>query len=503
MPLQTLRVEPGLVLDDTPSASKGRFIAADRVRFDDGRAQVIGGWERLSLTDLGGVCRGVISWVCHGGIHRLAFGSHDRLEVLLNGSVSDITPSSGFAAGEIDGLAGEGYGTGAYSAGTYGSGTGTPTTPQLWSMEQWGGNLLVSARGQGLYEWALDTATPAAAVSGAPTNITSMFVTPERFVVLLGTTEEVGAAYNPMLVRWCDQEDNTGWTTTATGEAGEIALEEGSRLIGGMPGNQEHLIWSDTSLYAMRQTFDDLIWSFPIVGRNCGLLAQNAAAIIGGRAYWMGQNAFYVYDGSSVQPVVCPLDRDVFQNISPGQSEKIFAGVNEQFGEIWWFYPDDRDGTECSRYIMLNTNDGTWSSGIMDRTAWCHSASLRHPVATNSDGKIYMHEIGETADGGVIGASVETGLVDLADGENMLYVRGCMPDVADQEGALRLTVYTRETSRGTETVHGPYNLASNTEWIWFEARGRFVRYKFEGLSAPSYWRLGDMRFDVKPTGMKM
>lgn len=503
MALRTLQVQPGVVLDDTAAASKGRWIAADRVRFEDGRAQVIGGWERLSLTDLGGVCRGSVSWICHGGVHRVAFGSHDRLEVLVNGSVSDITPSSGFTAGEIDGLAGEGFGTGAYSGGAYGSGSGTPTTPQLWSMEHWGGDLLVSARGQGLYQWSLDTATPAAAVSGAPTNITSMMVTPERFVVLLGTTEEVGAAYNPMLVRWCDQEVNTGWTTTSTGEAGEIALEEGSRLVGGMTGNQEHLIWSDTTLYAMRQTFDDLIWSFPIMGRNCGLLSQNAAAMVGGQAFWMGQNAFYAYDGGSVRTLPCPLDRDVFDHIAAGQSEKVFAGVNEQFGEVWWFYPDERDGAENSRYVLLNTKDGTWSSGILDRTTWCHSADMRHPIAVQSDGKIYLHEVGETADGGVIGASVETGLIDLADGENMLYVRGCMPDVADQEGGLQLTVYTCETTRGPEVMHGPFTLAGNTEWIWFEALGRFIRYRFEGVSAPSYWRLGDVRFDLTPTGMKM
>lgn len=503
MALRTLQVAPGVVLDDSPSASKGRWIAADRVRFDEGRAQVIGGWERLSLNDAGGVCRAALSWICADGEHRVALASHDRLEVLVGGQVYGITPASGFTAGEIDGLAGIGFGTGAWSSGTYGTGTGTPATPQLWSLDNWGGNLLACARGQGLYEWALNTATPAAAVSGAPTEITSMMVTPERFVVLMGTTEEVSGTYNPMLVRWCDQEDNTGWTTTATGEAGEIELAEGSRLVGGMTANQEQLIWSDTTLYAMRQTFDDLIWSFPIVGKNCGLRAQGGAGMVGGVAYWMGQNAFYSYDGGSVQTLQCPLDRDVFDNIAAGQSEKCFAGVNEQYGEIWWFYPDARDGNEISRYVMLSTRDGTWSSGTLSRTAWCHSAFLCHPVAVTDDGKIYMHELGNTADGDVIGASVETGLFDLADGENMLFVRGCMPDVADQEGALQLTVYTRETARGAETTHGPYALASNTEWIWFEARGRFVRYKFEGVSAPSYWRLGDVRFDLKPTGMRM
>lgn len=225
MPLRTLTVDPGVVLDDTPAASRGRWIDVDKVRFEDGRVQAIGGWEKLSITDLSGVCRAALSWSCNGGCSRIAFGEHDRLEVLVGGELYDITPSAGFTAGEIDGLAGEGYGTGTYSGGTYGTGSGAQTTPQLWSLARWGGDLLACARGQGLYLWERDTATPAAAVSGAPTEITSMFVAPERFAVLLGTTEEVSGDFNAMLVRWCDQESITGWTTTATGEAGEIALE--------------------------------------------------------------------------------------------------------------------------------------------------------------------------------------------------------------------------------------------------------------------------------------
>lgn len=502
MPLRTLTIKPGVVLDDSAAASRGRWIDADKVRFEDGRAQVIGGWEKVSLSDLSGTCRSALSWSCNDGVHRIAFGEHDRLEVLVGGALYDITPSSGFVAGTVDGFAGEGYGTGAYDSGTYGSGSGAAAAPQLWSLARWGGELLAQARGQGLFQWALDTATPAAAVSGAPTNITSMMVTPERFVVLLGTTEEVSGDYNPMLVRWCDQEDNTGWTTTATGEAGEIELEEGSRLVAGVVGNQEHLIWSDNTLYAMRQTFDDLIWSFPVVGRNCGLLAQNGVATLGGVSYWIGNNSFFMYDGGSARPLACPLDRDVFDNIAAAQEEKIVAGVNERFSEVWWFYPDERDGNENSRYVIYNTIDGSWSYGRMARTAWINSAELRRPVAVTPDGEVYMHEINETADGGVIGGYCETGLLDLADGENMLFIRGCMPDVADQTGGMQLTVYTRETARGTETTHGPYTLASNTERIWFEALGRFVRYRFEGVSAPEYWRLGDMRFDVKPTGMR-
>jgi hypothetical protein len=304
-------------------------------------------------------------------------------------------------------------------------------------------------------------------------------------------------------VRWSDQEDNTGWTTAATGEAGEIELQEGSALVGGMPGVQEHLIWSDTALYAMRQTFDDLIWQFPLLGRSCGLIGKNAAAAIGGRTYWMGHSQFYVYAGGVPEPIDCPLDQDIFKNLAPGQEGKVFAAVNEAFSEIWWFYPDFRDGSEISRYALFNTRTGIWSAGTFDRTAWGMSSDLQAPVATNSDGEIFIHETGLSGDGGVIGSYIRTGMFDLDDGEHLLYIKGAMADVANQVGGAKLTIYTRETMRSTERIFGPYTIAANTERIWFEAIGRFASFRFEGVSAPECWRLGDLRFDVEKTGMRM
>lgn len=505
MPLQKLDIAPGLVLDDSPAASEGRWIAADKVRFDDGRAQTIGGWESFSQSLLGGTCRSIYTWRDEDFVRYAACGEHDRLEVYSGGAIYDITPAIGFTAGQVDGLIGPGWGAGAYSSGAYGT-SGAVTADlfaMTWSLQNWGQNLLANPRRQGLFEWALGTATPAAAVTGAPTEIANMFVTPDRFVVLLGTTEEVSGNFNPMLVRWSDQEVNTGWTTTSTGEAGEYPLSQGSRLVAGLSGRQEHLIWSDRALFSMRPTFDDLIWSFPLIGNDCGLIGPKAVAMFGGKAYWMGQRNFFVYDGGEPRTIPCRLEQDVFSNIAPGQEDKIICGVNPSFREIWWFYPDSRDGIENSRYAILNVETGVWSGGSMDRTAWAESAVFGHPVAVSSGGRLYLHEIGETADGGAIGSFAETGLIDLEDGEFFLYINGCMPDFEDQLGGMQLTIYTRETARGEETTYGPYTLSKTAERIWFEACGRFVRFRLESVGSPEFWRMGDFRWDLQQTTMRV
>ena len=44
------------------------------------------------------------------------------------------------------------------------------------------------------------------------------------------------------------------------------------------------------------------------------------------------------------------------------QQEKIFCSSISQFNEIWWFYPHEDDGNECSRYYAFSISEGRWFS---------------------------------------------------------------------------------------------------------------------------------------------
>ena len=74
-----------------------------------------------------------------------------------------LDSGSGFAAGNIDGTAGIGYGTGAYGEGYYGEPIPGTDFPLTWSLAPWGQNLMACPRGQTIYQWTNDTGTPAAA----------------------------------------------------------------------------------------------------------------------------------------------------------------------------------------------------------------------------------------------------------------------------------------------------------------------------------------------------
>ena len=410
MTLVVFQPQAGVVLDDTATASEGRWIDADKVRFLRGRPQLVGGWESVTLDTLTGVCRNIHTWADNTGAPLMAFGTHSKLQAYSGGGLYDITPV-GLAAGLVDGIGGAGYGTGTYGTGVYGQNSGgfVEFWPRTWSLDHWGERLVAAPRNGTIYEWALNTASPAAAVTNAPARVGGIFVTPERILVATGSND-VSAVWNPMMVRWSDQENNTSWTPTALNQSGDYVLSAGSRIVRGMAGRGANLVWTDTALYRMRYLGDPLlVFGFDLVDANCGLIGPNAVAQLAGSALWMGMNGqFFIYDGGSVRPVECPVQRYISDNLAWVQQDKVVISTISATNEFVIIWPDSRDGNECSRYALFNYVENTWSVGLWDRTAWTDAGPQTYPVACTSNGRIYYHEKGHSADGGPLSWSLES-----------------------------------------------------------------------------------------------
>jgi len=189
----------------------------------------------------------------------------------------------------------------------------------------------------------------------------TILVTPERQLLAFGCNEEVSATYNPMCIRGSDIEDITDWTTTAANNAFESILEGGGMIVGAALFGSYVAVWTDTSVYlgqfigAVGQTY-----RWDLVDTNCGLLGPNAMTVFNQTAYWVTPDLqFYAWQiGASPQMIPCPILRDFGDNMVGSQKDKVVCTGVSRFGEVWWFYPDARDGIENSRYVAMSTFDG-------------------------------------------------------------------------------------------------------------------------------------------------
>lgn len=504
-------IPPGLNTDDTAFAASPAWVDGSNMRFSRGKPETIPGWESVVGDLLGGVCRSAFHWTDNANTLTVAFGTHQTLELYQGGALYDITPASGFTAGQIDGTGSTGYGTGAYGIGGYGSPSATDYFPLTWSHGAWGQKLLSSPRNQSLFEWSNNTAAPAAIIANAPDNITYMLVAPTRQVFALGCNEEVSGVFNPVCIRHSSIGDNTDWTTTSSSAstAREYILPGGGRIVAGRMVGRYMLIWTNQSLFLGTYVGQiNKVWEFNRVGDKCGLIGPGAAVVLGSTAYWVSPDRqFHAYTlGGAVTSLPCPIRGDFADNLAASQGDKIVASSIAEHTEIRFDYPDSRDGYENSRYVAVaveGPDAGAWYKGEMARTAMVDAGPSAYPIGTTYAGNIYFHEKGLTADGGAREWSIQTS--DTALQEDLAFLlRQVWPDIADQVGPVNMTIYAKDYPQGDARTYGPYALApgQDVQDIPGKASGRLFAVRLAGSSSPSHARVGRNTFDVKPRGRR-
>lgn len=92
MPLQKVRLQPGVNRENTRYTNEGRWYECDKIRFRQGSPEKIGGWARISEETYLGVCRSLWNWVTLGSQNLLGVGTNLKFYLNQGGSYYDITP---------------------------------------------------------------------------------------------------------------------------------------------------------------------------------------------------------------------------------------------------------------------------------------------------------------------------------------------------------------------------------------------------------------------------
>lgn len=355
---------------------------------------------------------------------------------------------------------------------------------------------------------SIKLASVAYRISSAPQYSVGGFVDPQRIVVTYGTVEADGD-YNQMLVRWSDQEDLTTWTPSDDNLAGEFVLGSGSQIVGHAKADRENLIFTDTSVYSMRYTgSSSTVFRFDEISDGGGLKGKHAACSYMGRVfYWGRDDVFRVYQGGQLQIIANRVRRDVRDNLSPNQQNKIFAVAYPEFDEIRWYYPDSRDGNECSRYLAYNLTENHWSVGQEARSYGIKAGVYEDPLLFGTDGNLYFHERGNSANGDALSRTLTSAWFDIEDGNNLLYIDRIEPDFEDQVGAVTMSIRFKNRPHDPDPAWTDYTInpsASSARTLKVDCRhtGRRCQVKFSSNAAGSFWRIGAMKLQIKKTGQE-
>jgi hypothetical protein len=452
-----------------------------------------------------------------------------------------FTVGVGWGAGTWSGF----YGTGSASNTGWGAASviGIGQQLRLWSNDNFGQDLVIAPRGGGIYYWkdslgvnfrakSLNTLSTDEGFAGTYVPHTTNQISAssiQRFLIAFGANSYLSGtpntSFDPMIVRWSDQENPYEWVPAITNQAGEFTLTHGSFIMGAIPTRQEILVWTNSALYSMQYLGAPYVWGFNIMMDNISVMSPNSMITVNNVTYWMGVDKFYMYSGR-VETLPCALRQYIFNDINKDQSFQVFAGGNEGYNEVWWFYvSNSSNATEVDKYVIYNYLDRVWYYGSMARTAWLDSGIRNYPMAANYDNRILYHEASVDDVSGLtpvaINAYIQSSDFDIGDGHNFGFVWRILPDVNFNgsnvnQPSVTMTVKPRQNS-GTPygeanspavpsqdnfTLRTTYNIQEFTGQVYTRIRGRQMSFRIESDTVGVAWQLGSPRIDIRNDGRR-
>jgi hypothetical protein len=416
----------------------------------------------------------------------------------------------------------------AYSGTGWGSPAAGITSGQklrVWSSDNFGQDLVINPNDGPIYYWSnasglsaravlLSSLPGASAVPGVARQI--MVTDQDRKVLAFGCSDIVSGLQDRLLVRWSDTENPVDWTPTELNSAGGIRIPTGSEFMTALETRQEILVWTDAAVHSMRYIGAPFEYSMTQIGLT-SLLSPSGVAAANDMVFWMGTNGFYAYNGR-IAGLPCSVKDYVFNDINYDQAEKITAGSNMAFNEVWWFYPS-ANSSENDRYVVYNYNENVWFVGSLVRTVWIDRGIEDYPRSASTDGYIYFHELGQD-DGSVnppapITAYIESAPFEIGEGEQFGFAWRMIPDITFRDSAnanpsvnfiLKTQDYSggnfKQTSNNNTVRTATLPIEQFTDQTYFRLRGRMMSLRVESTATGVAWRLGVPRVDVRTDGRR-
>lgn len=429
------------------------------------------------------------------------------------------------ATGQSNPIQGLGYGAGIYNAGVSTTGERAWNQPAessniiflgtQWSLDNFGEDLLAARQGGSLIHWDANASLApvrSSIVGTAPSKINSIVISPnDRHVIALGTEEFATSVFNPLLVRWSDQEDYANWIPSVSSTSGELQLIDGTRIVGGVRGRNAILVYTDNALYTLQFVGPPFIFRMAQVGTNCGLIGSHAAIDVGGRTYWMGDTDFFMFDGS-VKKLDCTIRRFLYDDFNMTQKSKVFAGLNSEFHEIIWLYPKS-GSNEPDGYVIYNYMENTWVYGSNFYTTFIDDSVFLNTVATGAvTGNvsatnpqfIWYNEPTSvfSGDSQPLTSFIESADIDIGDGDDIMFIDKIIPDYTINTGTIKFSINIKDYPAGTTKEVGPFDITDATQKIDMRARGRQANFRVSTSDLNTSWKWGSVRVAIQPAGKR-
>ena len=403
---------------------------------------------------------------------------------------------------------------------------------RTWSHDNFGEDLIINPRDGAIYYWDKSTgfgvrakelsASPVFSTrTSVPTIAKQVLVSDQdRHVIAFGcdglgatsTATQGNGTQDPLLVRFSSQENPVDFFPTATNTAGDLRLGGGSTFVQAVETKQQILVFTNKTLHSMKFIGPPFTFGLQELSKNITIMSPASAVAVDDVVFWMGVDTFYIYAGGT-QQLPCTVKDKVFLDFNFEERDKVHVGVNSEFSEVIWFYPKE-GSSSVNAYVVYNYAEKVWYYGTLNRDAWIDRGIRTFPIATGNS-LLYNHELTNDDDGSAMTSFIESGPMDMGDGDKFVSIKQMLPDVTfngstsstptvsftlkakNSSGGNFLQTESKDTTRSTTTP-----IEQFTEKIDYRVRGRSFAIKVESTGTGVKYKLGTPRVDMRPDGRR-
>jgi len=402
---------------------------------------------------------------------------------------------------------------------------------RLWSHDNFGEDIIINARDEGIFYWdktngLSNRAVELSTISGTKTSVPQvakqiLVSDQDRHVIAFGcdgfgansSATQGDGVQDPLLIRFSSQENPIDWFPTASNTAGDLRLGGGSTFVQAVETKQQILCFTNKTLHAMKFIGPPFTFGLQELSKNITIMSPAAAIAVEDSVFWMGVDTFYLHSGGQTQQMPCTVKDKVFLNFNFEESDKVHAGVNSEFGEILWFYPT-ASSTEIDAYVAYNYIEKVWYYGTLARQAWLDRGIRTLPMATGGS-YLYNHEVGYDDDGSAMTSFIESAPIDIGEGDKFVFLKRVIPDITfngstatNPDVAFTMKVKNFPGSNFSQTQDGTAQRSSTspveqfTEKLDYRLRGRAFALRIDSTSLGTKYKLGTPRVDIRPDGRR-
>lgn len=416
-----------------------------------------------------------------------------------SGGGASTTYQKQIAKGAINTSLGFGYGGGLYGVGLYGVGkafVNSFTYPRIWSDGRFGDDLITTpGNGGDVYIWENSTEI-------APTKLTN---SPAADWIDIYNNAVIVLKDN--IIKASAIGDATIWTPDYDNNAYADTIEGANDFISSITLRDDLIIFSEREVHRFSWIGEPDKYDFRDIFQYDGIIGPKARAGIQNAVLWMGQDDFYVFDGSTVARLENNTCREfIYTNLNYTERYKIFCSTVDTFSEVSWDIPM-LGSNEPNYRFTYNYREGHFTisplPGTAARTAGeekshiIQTPYMAYGVSETIEGALYRHETGVNDNTTAMESYAISSEAMIGEGDNLMMISKIVPD-STQTGTIDFSIYTRREAQSSivDEFTG-YTIDPTTEMIDVRAKGRLRKYKIEQNALDETFILGKWREQIQ------